>query len=104
MHLLYYEAELLDLKLLALNLAIFVLDLASCNIEIWLQFLKFGHADNIFADFNDLELKFLIFNRPSTQLVAQRFNFKLIFLYLWFLRLSLGLQFGLILLKGIYLD
>ena len=80
MHFLDYEGELLNLQLLALYFAIFVLDLAVCDIEIGLQFFKLCHTNNVFANLHNLELKLFVLNRSCAQLVAKLFNLELIFL------------------------
>ena len=48
--------------MLAFNHSILVLDKTIGNVQIGLKFLEFGHANYIFADFNDFELQFLILN------------------------------------------
>jgi len=54
---------LFNLKLLILNLSIFVFNLAVCDIQLRLELLKLGHANDVLANLNNLELQLFIEDR-----------------------------------------
>ena len=95
------QGELLDLELLVLNLAIFVLDLAVGDVQVRLKLLKLGDANDVLTNLDYLELKFFIFNRLCAQIVTETFDFGLHRVDLGLLSLRLGLQFRLVLLQRI---
>ena len=103
MHLANDEHELLNLKLLALNLAVFELDLGVGYVQVGLQLLELRHAYYVLAKLLYFKLQPLVLDGLLAELVAQLLYFSLVSLNLLFLGLNFGFLLRFSLLKCVYL-